>query len=1017
MRHASILHWARPRSRDNLEGCFLTLPTGRDIPLERHGKLLTVGVSPVVTGREAAFVTVPSREQQLYELHCKLGHPGIETGAAGIDPNLFPTADEDVDCGECDRHKITAGPINKKPAQRTTDVQRRLIHADIIGPFTESELGRYKYAVVLLDEATRFLRAYPMKHKSEIPDRLQDFYRDAATDREVPLDFKNGPHLLQVDHENVFLTGAVKRVLKDNNSLLQASEPGRHWRNGLVERAIRTVQERTRLLLARSALPQSFWSAALQQATFLYNRSPHTGLGGDGTSPYEKATGNKPDFTGVETFGAPCVVYREKKTRLKHEPHGEEGIYLKKDTVSQGAVVYIPDRKVVRVSADVKFKRLPKPKKTTTWVDPGGGQVQDGEGVATVLEPAESMGAVTHTTVGDEAGTPGQTLETPGVTGGNSTEEIVSTSEGSSTEEIVSSSEGSSTEEIVSSSDEEFAGDEQATVATAALTQGDAGAALLGMKLPGEDIPTTMEEARGRPDYPLWAEALERELQQQMERGVYDPITQEDISNGENVIRMTEVLSVKYKPDGTIDKYKVRLCARGDMEKDWARPDRDMTTSPVTSAESFRLMCAVTATHPEWKMTQLDFSQAYTYASLPEDRNVIVKFPVGVMGSTREEPQYARLKRSLYGLADAGRNWYEEVTGALQTFGLKQSTDDACLFTLTKGGAVQLIAVLWVDDLLMAGDPKETLRLVEALRGQYSVTSGPPTTFLGIQINTDRGVIQIGQERAVVDLLKRNRMQECKPKRVIATNHPQMTEKLDEPEVQGKELADRIQQYRALIGSLLHLAVWTRPDLSYVVGMLARHCSNPGKLHMGALKSILRYLQGTRGCQLTYGLTERDNTLIAYSDADFAGDIDGAKSTSAYVIQLNGATVCYQSRKQTIVALSTAEAELIALCECVRAVITVRNRLSEIGHMQPPATAIFVDNQTAIHLVSQPTGGRRTKHFNVRLKFVREQVARGTVSVKYISTDYNMSDLLTKVLTADKTERFRSAVCGYKVLM
>ena len=313
----------------------------------------------------------------------------------------------------------------------------------------------------------------------------------------------------------------------------------------------------------------------------------------------------------------------------------------------------------------------------------------------------------------------------------------------------------------------------------------------------------------------------------------------------------------------------------------------------------------------------------------------------------------------------------------------------------------------------MAGLPDEVDEMIRHLEGKYDISHGPPVEFLGVRIaRGEQGVIQIGQEKAIMELLKRNRMQDCKPKKVIATNHPQMTVKLDEPEVQGKELAERIQQYRALIGSLLHLAVWTRPDLSFVVGMLARHCSNPGVVHLTALKSILRYLQGTKNNTITYGMWNTDNRLIAFCDADFAGDVTGAKSTSASILMMNGGVIAYQSRRQTIVALSTTEAELIALCECIRTVITMRNKLEEVGFTQPPRTPVFMDNQTAIHLAHQNTNGPRTKHFNVRLKFVREHIAMKTVEVQYVDTHHNMSDLLTKLLSAEKTQHFRESICG-----
>jgi hypothetical protein len=241
-----------------------------------------------------------------------------------------------------------------------------------------------------------------------------------------------------------------------------------------------------------------------------------------------------------------------------------------------------------------------------------------------------------------------------------------------------------------------------------------------------------------------------------------------------------------------------------------------------------------------------------------------------------------------------------------------RSADDLGLFTLREDSKVMVLVIVWVDDVLLCGDPRYTKELLDHLEMQFPM----------------------------------------------------------------------------------------------------RHYSNPTELHLTVTRGILRYLRGSVDCSLSYGVTDRTDQLMAFYDANYAGDRTGAKSTSAFVILLNGAAVTYSSKLQTVVAQSTTEAEVIALAECTRAVIALRGKLEAMGLRQPPETVINVDSQTAIHLAHRPSNGPRSKHYAVRLKFLREHVDRRTVRIVYIPTQHNISDLLTKLLSKVKTGIFRDIMSG-----
>ncbi len=448
---------------------------------------------------------------------------------------------------------------------------------------------------------------------------------------------------------------------------------------------------------------------------------------------------------------------------------------------------------------------------------------------------------------------------------------------------------------------------------------------------------------------------------------------------------MTEMLSVKEAPDGTIERSK-----------------------------TFRLLCAVVSTKPEWDWWQLDYTQAYTNAELPEDREVFVTFPPGIMGSSKENPQHARLRRSLYGLADAGLQWYNTLNTQLQDYGMERSADDLCLFTLREDSKVMVLVIVWVDDVLLCGDPRCTKELLDHLEMKFPMRREKPGSFLGVRIHReeDTGQVNIDQSRYIRDALTKYGMEECKTRSVPAVDDPALFTKAGQEGVGTREHRERVEAYRGILGTLIHLTLWTRPDLAFIIGAMARHCSNPTELHLTVTRGILRYLRGSVDCSLSYGVTDRTDQLMAFYDANYAGDRTGAKSTSAFVILLNGAAVTYSSKLQTVVAQSTTEAEVIALAECTRAVIALRGKLEAMGLRQPPETVINVDSQTAIHLAHRPSNGPRSKHYAVRLKFLREHVDRRTVRIVYIPTQHNISDLPTKLLSKVKTSIFRDIMSG-----
>ena len=217
------------------------------------------------------------------------------------------------------------------------------------------------------------------------------------------------------------------------------------------------------------------------------------------------------------------------------------------------------------------------------------------------------------------------------------------------------------------------------------------------------------------------------------------------------------------------------------------------------------------------------------------------------------------------------------------------------------------------------------------------------------------------------------------------------------------ELPERASvSYAILIGLLMYLVIGTRLDIAYSVQCLAQFTQNPKPVHWTAVKHIFRYLKGTRTLGLTYGGEEEpeelnDKELNIYCDADWASDAD-RKSVSGYVITLAHGAVAWSSKKQSTVALSTAEAKYMAATHCAKQVIWYRSLLTEVGLPLPSTSTIFSDNQAAVSIVHHPEHHARTKHINIAHHFLQDLVQDAVLNLVYITSEDNLADIFTKPL-------------------
>jgi hypothetical protein len=288
------------------------------------------------------------------------------------------------------------------------------------------------------------------------------------------------------------------------------------------------------------------------------------------------------------------------------------------------------------------------------------------------------------------------------------------------------------------------------------------------------------------------------------------------------------------------------------------------------------------------------------------------------------------------------------------------------------------------------------------LSSKFAVTDmGKLHYFVGVKIVQSEENIWIGQAAYSKDLLVRFRMDQSN-----STETPMdVSCKLLKSE--NKDNCCSKEMYQSAVGSLLYLATRTGPDISFAVSNVPRFDAEPNNTHWSAVKRIMRYIKGTVHLGLSY--TRGASDLVGYSDADWAGDCNDRKLTSGYVFLLSGAAVSWKSKKQSCVALSTAEAEYVALSSATQEAIWMERLVSSIQcELTSKPIVVYEDNQSAICMTKHQQFHGRAKHIDIKHHFVREKVAANEVEVRYCKSVDMVADILTKPLCAPKFNKLKS---------
>eukprot|EP00253_Pinus_taeda_P033287 PITA_33287 len=378
-----------------------------------------------------------------------------------------------------------------------------------------------------------------------------------------------------------------------------------------------------------------------------------------------------------------------------------------------------------------------------------------------------------------------------------------------------------------------------------------------------------------------WIEAMDEEINAIERNKTWDLV---EIPKGKEVIGVKWVYKTKSNAEGKIERHKERLVVKG-YKQQYGR-DYEETFAPVDRMETVRAVLSIAAQN-KWKVYQMDMKSAFLNGLLKEE--VYIEQPLGYEKKGQEH-KVCRLKKALYGLKQAPKEWYSRIDSYLLENGFKKCNDD---YLIENFKAVM----------------KEEVEMTDIGLLRY---------FLGIEVEQSGNGIFISQEKYVNELLERFNMQDNKS----AITPTVMGLKLSK-EDNNKDF-DR-SLYKSIVGSLMYLTA-TRLDIMHVVSLISRFMERPKEAHWQATKRILRYVKGTKRFGILYTVLECSD-LIGYTNSDWDGSVDDRKITFGYVFHMGSGSISWASKKQPIVALSTAEAEYVAATAAACQAVWMRKML------------------------------------------------------------------------------------------
>lgn len=981
--------------------------------------------------------------------HARLGHIGVSKLHRMSKRKLgVPYIRNDthlLSCGSC-----KLANLHRKQSHRPVPLTRRLgelVHIDPIGPISPPGIHGERYAVPITEDASRVRWVKCHVHKNSAFDQFVNFEAFFTT--------QTGLKILRLRRDN----GSEHGIRKLDAFMLSkgiSDEPSPRYcpeQNGVAEAANNLIISRARAMLIAAQLPALLWPYAIQTAVYILNRLPTKALP-DEEVPFarfinllEDRTGEKKilndDLKHLRIWGCNTWAYIPKEIRqqgAKMEPRAVEGRLIGYGRSKNSYYIWLGDDKVV-LSSNVVFDE-----KCFTFIQRIDWSKGGPEGELQVADENEVLDSITITQAPEEPDTQQVELGMGGIDtisfppytarvqqkggaqdesedrmsvlkplvgfsqdGNNSMPSIARSGpekssqdgnkiipsvarSGPGQEEKALNQQANQSPRSTPTDDPILEGSSQDIASIMALAAVGIGDPIQNME--DAEEPQSYSEACSSAYSTQWKEAMDAEINALVSNQTWEDVDSRLAAGRELAGKW--VYKIKRGQNGKILRFKARWVAKGFAQISGI--DYMETYASVVRSTSIRILMAL-ACHYDWELDHMDVVTAFL--NPPIDTELYIQFPTGY----KVDGRTCRLKKTLYGLKQSPRQWGEMLANYLISIGFTRSNADPSIFIRGTNNALIIICI-YVDDLLLMGPSRPIINEVKKkLSTEYKMVDlGPCKYYLGLEVirNREARELSLLQTGYLKKLLKAVGMADSKGVRT-----PMLPGTILDPLQQNPDLdPDFLRKYQSDLGSIMYGMTHTRPDLGLSMSILSRYLSSPTPIHAQALKKVLRYIRQHPTSGLHFGRSYA-SPLEGYVDSDYATDKDTRRSTTGWIYLLFGTPVAWKSQRQAAVTLSSCEAEYIAAVDAAKEGIWILQLLKDLGAPDDLRKSITLncDNTSTINLAEGTAKHGRTKHIDVRHHWLKEKVADGTISIKYVKSEDNLADGLTKPYSAARQEQ------------
>ncbi|GJR15448.1 putative ribonuclease H-like domain-containing protein [Tanacetum coccineum] len=996
--------------------CFVRDINGADLLKGSHStNLYTISIDDMMKSSPICFLSKASKSKSWLWHRC-LNHLNFGTIndlarkdlVRGLPRLKF---EKDHLCSACQLGK--SKKYSHKPKSKNTNIEvLHTLHMDLCGPM-----------------------------RDETPEFVINFLK------QIQVGLNKTVRYIRTDNGTEFVNQVMSEYYEGVGVFHQKSVPRTPQQNGVVERQNRTLVEAARTMMIFSKAPMFLWAEAVATACYTQNRSLiHTR---HNKTPYELVHDKKPDLTFLRVFGALCYPTNDSEDLGKFQAKADIGIFVgyapsrkgyriyNKRTRRLMETIHVTFDEMHQTMAPVRMSSGPKPIIMTPGQLKSGLAPTDKElemlfqpMFDEYLEQSRVNEPVPFATeVNAQVVPPGTSLSTtiaqdaPSISASSSTSDMhhLVRHQGIAKEPTLEDS--PVTHDVLHPSFNPVTGEPgsaQSSSGNVNLTEPNQ------VTQPPDHLRKwtkdhPLDNIVGNPSRPVstrkqlasdalwccfhtelskvepknfkmaviedcWFQAMQDEIHEFDRLEVWELVPRPIYVM---VIALKWIYKVKLDEYGDVLKNKARLVAKGYRQEEGI--DFEESFALVARIEAIRIFIANAATK-NMIIYQMDVKTAFLNGDLQEE--VFVSQPEGF--EDQENPTHVyRLKKALYGLKQAPRAWYDTLSKFLLANNFFKGAVDPTLFTRKSGKHILLVQI-YVDDIIFASTDHNACHIFsKEMSSKFQMSMmGQMSFFLGLQVSQSPGGIFINQAKYALETLKKYGMD--------------LSDPVDTPMVDRLKLDEDLMgipvdqtRFRGMVGSLMYLTA-SRPDLVFAVCMCARYQAKPTKKHFEAIKRVFRYLKGTINMGLWY---PKDNamSLTAYADADHAGCQDSRRSTSGSAQFLGDRLVSWSSKKQRSTAISTTEAEYIAMSGCCAQILWMRSQLKDYGFLFNKIP-LYCDNKSAIALSCNNVQHSRSKHIDIRHHFIREQVENGVVELYFVETNYQLADILTKALPRERFE-------------